>query len=151
MRLELYGRAYKPIKETSISQFVENYQKEMKEYDEKIRDFLKKDSTSFDEYEEFFKEDVNLEHQQELADNTIKDIDYLTQQIVDLDQRIQDEERGELNRPDGQENELLAKYKRWEAILNDLNEREKKKNESNDIGELNIEGHMESKIKKINN
>jgi 23S rRNA (uridine2552-2'-O)-methyltransferase len=146
MRLELYGRAYKPIKETSISQFVDNYQKEMKEYDEKIKEFLKKDSTSFEEYEEFFNEDVNVKHQEELASNTLKDLDYISQKIMELDNRIQNEEDEDILRGDGKENELLLKYRRWESLLNQVKQ-EKNKDDDTYNDELNLENHKDSKLK----
>jgi 23S rRNA (uridine2552-2'-O)-methyltransferase len=143
---ELHGRAYKPLPEDmSLIDYVQNYEKEMKQYDDKLRDVLKKEQFSQEEIDELLKEDTNETYQRENAQNQLKDIEYLQQKIDSLEKRITDEEAEGLLRYDGEENETLAKFKRWENILNDLQEDEKARRKM-PSEETSIDSHDESKL-----
>jgi hypothetical protein len=108
---ELHGRAYKPLPEDmSLIDYVQNYEKEMKQYDDKLREVLKKEQFSQEEIDELLKEDTNETYQRENAQNQLKDIEYLQQKIDSLEKRITDEEAEGLLRYDGEENETLAKF-----------------------------------------
>jgi 23S rRNA (uridine2552-2'-O)-methyltransferase len=145
---ELYGRAYKRLPEDmSLTDYVQQYQEEMKQYDEKLREVLKKEQFSQEEIDELLKEDTNEAYQRENAQNQLKDIEYLQQKIESLEKRITDEEAESLLKPDGEENEILSKFKRWENILNDLQEEEKARRKM-PSEEASIDTHDESKIKR---
>jgi len=122
IRQDLYGRSYKPIpKNKSLGQFIDDYQKEMKDIDEKLRTLIGKDKVEMDEYEQFFKEDADEKHLDEITESRLKEVEFLEKNIDALEKSIKDEDANELLRKDGKENEILAKYKRWEKALDDYN------------------------------
>jgi hypothetical protein len=125
LRLELYGRAYKPLKSKSIVDFVKDYEKEMKEYNDKLKVALEKEKIDPIEIEEFFNEDVNQKHMQDVANDAIKEAEYMNKKINALKERISEEDAKEVLRPNSEPNEILAKYKRWEKILQDIEKTEK--------------------------
>jgi len=140
---ELHGRAYKPIKQKNLSEFVENYEKEMKELDERLKAALGKEKVNIDEFEEFFKQDVNQEHMDQLAREKLKDSEFIEQKLEALQKQISEEEAQEMLRADSEPNELLSKYKRWEEILNQVKEEDR--NERQNFDEINQDRVAESK------
>lgn len=150
LRDELYGRAYKLYKGQSFSKFVEEYQAEMESLDVKLREILKKDKVEMEEYEEFFKQDVDKKHLDEITKNAIQEVDYYQKQIDALSKQITEEEAQELLRMDGKENEILAKYKKWEKIIEDVGDSLKKNQPQNeDVSADRISDGMISSLKII--
>lgn len=122
---ELYGSAYKPIKAKTFNEFIKDFEKKMKENDDKIRKTMEKEKFDPVEIEEFFQEDVNQQHMKDIANEKMKEAEYIYDKIDQLKTKIEEEDIESVLRDDDEPNKILSKYKRWENILKDVEERHK--------------------------
>jgi 23S rRNA (uridine2552-2'-O)-methyltransferase len=143
---ELYGDGYRETNARTLAEYTLEYQRELKEYQNKLKAALDKEKINMDEVEEFFKADVEEKHLEDLVNERIRESEFLENKIIALEKQIKEEDAQDLLRPDLKENELIAKYRRWEKVLHQVEESMVKDQE------INKEQEQENiKDSKINN